>query len=472
MIDAAGQEAKHGSGAEVARAVFSRRGGEMALLGVIASFQAAALLQWMPKTSLTPGAVSVLVSLPLAGLLLWLWAPVLDYVQLPWLTRRFGQRRSWLILSFGVKVLAGIWLIVVSIATVTGGLMLLWSAAAVGVASILVSTLVPAAVAAYRVERAPSPNHQGLYLAIFGMMVAAKPLVWDKIGGGLILSQRSIPTEVAIGLYILVSLIFPLLLILALREDKPRIARWPRLGRLPFGAIDFARDHKDWPRRKRMVALCAYSVFCAPIRSLVRRHGAALVGHAAVIACATLVVWAGYKLCSRVLYEVSHSGPYRTPLPSSLGFLMKAMALGFHDIAMVTRALYVLGLAIGGVSFFLVGARPAVITTTAAVAVSAAALLVSWTIGAWWVIGAYFVLSTMIAASIAAIAGYSAILTERPHTATHLAIWMALAVVSPALAEGLFSIYPPTAAFVVIILLGAVVVWFVSGVQSQLKPAQ
>jgi PAT family beta-lactamase induction signal transducer AmpG len=49
--------------------------------------------------------IGFLNAVPWAFALKWAWAPVVDRVPLPWLTRRFGRRRGWLLLAQGTVAL-------------------------------------------------------------------------------------------------------------------------------------------------------------------------------------------------------------------------------------------------------------------------------------------------------------------------------------------------------------------------------
>ena len=54
---------------------------------------------WLSDAGLTRTSIGVLGSVTMIFALNFLWAPLLDRVKLPWLCRRFGQRRGWILLA-------------------------------------------------------------------------------------------------------------------------------------------------------------------------------------------------------------------------------------------------------------------------------------------------------------------------------------------------------------------------------------
>lgn len=54
---------------------------------------------WLSSAGLTRADIAVLGGVAMIYALNFLWAPLLDRVRLPWLSRRFGQRRGWILLA-------------------------------------------------------------------------------------------------------------------------------------------------------------------------------------------------------------------------------------------------------------------------------------------------------------------------------------------------------------------------------------
>ena len=62
---------------------------------------------WLREAGISRATIGYLSWVALAYAFKWLWAPLVDRLPLPWLTRRLGRRRSWLLLSQGV-IMAGL----------------------------------------------------------------------------------------------------------------------------------------------------------------------------------------------------------------------------------------------------------------------------------------------------------------------------------------------------------------------------
>ncbi len=63
------------------------------------------LTLWLRSEGLTRTTVGLFGAVGTLYALNWLWSPLVDRVRLPWLTARFGQRRSWLLLCQSLLVL-------------------------------------------------------------------------------------------------------------------------------------------------------------------------------------------------------------------------------------------------------------------------------------------------------------------------------------------------------------------------------
>lgn len=62
------------------------------------------LTLWLRSEGLTRTTVGLFGAVGTMYAINWLWSPLIDRVRLPWLSRRFGQRRSWLLLCQGLMV--------------------------------------------------------------------------------------------------------------------------------------------------------------------------------------------------------------------------------------------------------------------------------------------------------------------------------------------------------------------------------
>ena len=61
---------------------------------------------WLREAGLERGTIGFLSWIALAYALKWLWAPLIDRLSLPWLTRRLGRRRAWMVLAQSLVALS------------------------------------------------------------------------------------------------------------------------------------------------------------------------------------------------------------------------------------------------------------------------------------------------------------------------------------------------------------------------------
>jgi len=64
------------------------------------------LAVWLSEEGLSLTAIGLFALVGLPYVLKFLWAPALDAIRVPWLGRRFGRRRGWLLLTQGALLLA------------------------------------------------------------------------------------------------------------------------------------------------------------------------------------------------------------------------------------------------------------------------------------------------------------------------------------------------------------------------------
>lgn len=91
------------------RALADRRLLIVLLIGFCSGFpwvlHGSVLTLWLRSEGLTRTTVGLFGVVGTLYALNWLWSPLIDRVRLPWLTVRFGQRRSWLLLCQSLLVL-------------------------------------------------------------------------------------------------------------------------------------------------------------------------------------------------------------------------------------------------------------------------------------------------------------------------------------------------------------------------------
>ncbi len=122
---------------------------------------------WMREAGVSLGTIGLYSLIGLPYVLKFLWAPLLDHIPLPWLTRRFGRRRGWLLAAQGVLMIAiaGIGLV----DPVSSPVLL----AAIALVVAFASATQDIAIDAYRVERLEvSKQAAGVAGYVFAFRVA------------------------------------------------------------------------------------------------------------------------------------------------------------------------------------------------------------------------------------------------------------------------------------------------------------
>jgi PAT family beta-lactamase induction signal transducer AmpG len=176
--------------------------------GLPLALSGSTLLVWMREAGVDLGAIGLFALVGTPYTLKFLWAPVVDALHVPLLTRRLGRRRGWLVLS---QVLMMIAIALMAMAdparapwfTALGALLVAVTSATqdIVIDAFRVETLPPeeqaagmaAYVAAYRVGMLVSTAGALFLVSGFELLGAAKPSAW--MGGYLAMAAM-----VAIGL--------------------------------------------------------------------------------------------------------------------------------------------------------------------------------------------------------------------------------------------------------------------------------
>ncbi len=141
---------------------------------------------WLREAGVDRTTIGFLSWVALAYAFKWVWAPLVDRLALPWLTRRLGRRRSWLLLA-QCAVTAG--LVGMALTDPQAGLGAL---AAFALLTAFASATQDIALDAYRIESAPVEKQAALAAAYqTGYRVA---MVWAG-AGALWIAARFDPSE-------------------------------------------------------------------------------------------------------------------------------------------------------------------------------------------------------------------------------------------------------------------------------------
>jgi len=103
------------------------------------------LTLWLRSEGLTRTTVGLFGAVGTMYAINWLWSPLIDRVRIPLLTRRFGQRRSWLLLCQSVMV------VLMLLMGTTDPDVSLWTMAAIALGFAIVSATQDIAIDSYRV---------------------------------------------------------------------------------------------------------------------------------------------------------------------------------------------------------------------------------------------------------------------------------------------------------------------------------
>jgi PAT family beta-lactamase induction signal transducer AmpG len=127
--------------------------------------------------------IGFLNAIPWTYAIKWVWSPLVDRLPLPWLTRRFGRRRAWLLLSQWTVALG-----LVAMAQVDPHAQL-WPFVLFGVLTAVASATQDIATDAYRIESAASHLQAGLAAAYQTGYRAA--MIWAGAGALAIASAAA-----------------------------------------------------------------------------------------------------------------------------------------------------------------------------------------------------------------------------------------------------------------------------------------
>ncbi|HSG88604.1 MAG TPA: MFS transporter [Pseudomonadales bacterium] len=193
----------------------------------------------------------------------FLWAPLIDRMRLPWLTRRFGRRRGWALATQAVLLLA-----ILAMAGTDPGTALL-PVAVVALAISIASATQDIVIDAYRVEL--------LEPARFGAGSAAAIWGWH-LGGTLVGGAGGLLLADAFGwqtAYAVLALAVGIGMVAVLMSPEPE--RAPDAETLAREAAAAARLGAGRPRAWATTAAWLYGAVVAPLADFMTRRGWLLI---------------------------------------------------------------------------------------------------------------------------------------------------------------------------------------------------
>ena len=221
----------------------------------------------------------------------WVWAPLVDRLPLPLLSKALGQRRAWLLLA-QAAIMAG--LVGMAVADPAAGLQaIIWCAVAVAFGSATQDI----ALDAFRIESART-EHQAALAATYqtGYRLA---MIWAGAGVLWIAARAEVAGAPAYQhaawrtayLAMAVSMLVGVLTVLFSREPKPRDAQADRSERAQRAA-DYARDGLafTWPQALFFAGLAGLmtAMVRAPLGAI---HWLEAVVHALLLAMGAAGLW-------------------------------------------------------------------------------------------------------------------------------------------------------------------------------------
>ena len=95
-------ELKKQSLSETFSLYFEKRMARILLLGIIQGFPFVliytALTLWLRDNEFSRSQVGLLSLIAVVYGFNWLWAPLVDRIHIPWITKKIGHRRSWIVI--------------------------------------------------------------------------------------------------------------------------------------------------------------------------------------------------------------------------------------------------------------------------------------------------------------------------------------------------------------------------------------
>ncbi|MDX2094929.1 MAG: MFS transporter [Alphaproteobacteria bacterium] len=134
--------------------------------GLPLALTASTLTAWLADAQVTRAGIGLFAAIATPYAFKFLWAPLLDGLRLPWLTARFGRRRSWLLV---IQTLLALALAAMALTDPTAHA---WMTALVGIGIATLSATQDTLIDAYRVERLPKEEQgSGAAWATFGYRI-------------------------------------------------------------------------------------------------------------------------------------------------------------------------------------------------------------------------------------------------------------------------------------------------------------
>jgi PAT family beta-lactamase induction signal transducer AmpG len=278
------------------------------------------LSAWLKQAQVDLTTIGMLSWVGLAYTLKFFWAPVVDRVPLPWLTARFGRRRSWMLLA-QAGIAAGLAALAFQspeqnlAAFVWLPLLIAFSSATQDIA-----------IDAWRIECVPS-DMQGAMAAAYqlgyrvAITAASAGALWIAADLGWTAAYLAMAALVSVGV------------ITTLIIDEPQAAVSRDTQLREQRVVDWVETKAHWPANLREAGAWFIASVVCPFVDFFTRYGARLG--------VLILVFAGcYRLTDFTMGVMSN------PFYLSMGYSLKEIAAVAKGLGIVTQ---LLGAIIGGI---------------------------------------------------------------------------------------------------------------------------
>jgi PAT family beta-lactamase induction signal transducer AmpG len=376
------------------------------------------LSYWLREAGIERSTIGFLSWVALAYGFKWVWSPLVDRLNLPWLTARLGRRRAWMLLA--------------QLSVITGLCGLAFSDPLQGLHSFALLALLVAfssatqdiAIDAYRIERA-AVRLQGVMAANY--MIGYRIAMIVSGGGALAMAQWASPTETGYYLsawmfaYLSMAVLMLVGVITVLLIREPDVH--PTKATLEQeAAVDRIIERQAWlPGLLRNWSEWFYGAVISPFADFIRRYR----WHAVLI----LALIATYRISDVVLGVISNV------FYVDLGFSKREVAIVANLLGVIMT---LLGAVLGGMMVTRVGVMR--ILFLGGILAASTNLLFAWLAG----IGHNLIMLTLVISAdnlsaglaTSAFVAYLSSLTNVSYSATQYALFSSVMLLLPKFVGG------------------------------------
>ncbi|MCU7947334.1 MAG: MFS transporter [Candidatus Thiodiazotropha sp. (ex Cardiolucina cf. quadrata)] len=224
---------------------------------------------WLREAGISRATIGFLSWVALAYAFKWIWAPLVDRLELPWLTRKLGRRRAWMLLA-QISVIVGLCGLAFS-----DPLQSLQSFALLALLVAVSSATQDIVIDAYRIERA-EVRLQGAMAANY--MIGYRIAMIVSGGGALGMAQWASPTETGYHLsawmfaYLVMASLMLIGVVTVFLIDEPDVH--PDAATLEQEAvIDRVIEQQGWlPGSLRVFSEWFYGAVISPFADFIKRY--------------------------------------------------------------------------------------------------------------------------------------------------------------------------------------------------------